>query len=114
MISEEELNECKTIIQKIIDKHLPEEKRFSVKDFSQEEIWYLSKLFLAETNKERDKIRKEMDDKQKTAHQNFLEQIEDINYHKDKYNTIFNTIDEINSLNTDIDLNSDLDSALQK
>ena len=112
MISENELNEYRETIQKIIDKHLPAEKRFSVKDFSQEELWYLSRLFLAKTQEDRDKVRKEMDDRQKAAHQNFLEQVEEINYHKNKYDIIFNSIDEINSLNLDIDLDSELDSTL--
>ena len=114
MLDEKELEEYRETIQKVVDKHLPAEKRFSVKDFSQEELRYLSRLFLAGTKEERDKIRKEMDDRQKAAHQSFLEQVEDINYHKDKYDTIFNSIDEINSLNLDMNLDSDLDSALQK
>ena len=108
MVGENELKEYRDIIQKIIDNHLPEDKRFSVKDFSQEELWYLSRLFLAETKEERDKIWKEIDEKQKAAHQSFIEQIEDINYHKEKYDAMFNSIDEINQLVLDIDLDSQL------
>jgi len=114
MINEKELEEYRETIQKIIDKHLPEEKKFSVKDFTQEELWYLSRLFLAKNNQERDKIWKEMSDKQESAHQSFIQQIEDINYHKEKYDTMFNSIDKINSLAMDIDLDSDLNSVFQK
>ena len=112
MVDEKELEEYRETIQKIVDKHLPAEKRFSVKDFSQEELWYLSRLFLAENKEERDKIWKEMDDRQKAAHQSFLEQVEDINYHKEKYDTIFHSIDEINSLTLDMDLDLNLDATL--
>jgi hypothetical protein len=36
MASEKELEECRKVVQEIIDKHLPEDKRFSVENFSQE------------------------------------------------------------------------------
>ena len=110
MLSESELNECKESLQKIINNHLPEEKRFSVSDFSQEEIWYLSRLLLAENEEEKNRIWKEIEDKQKENHKSFLLLIEDIKNHKEKYETVFNTIDEINSLNLDIDLESELSS----
>ena len=109
MVSEEELNKYKAIIQQIIDKHLPKEKRFSVKDFTQEEIWYLSRLFLEKDPKEREKIRKEIDDRQKATHEDFLLYNEEIINQKNRYDTIFNTIDEINSLATDIDLDTELE-----
>jgi hypothetical protein len=36
MVSEEKLKECRATVQKILDKYLPENKRFSVQNFSQE------------------------------------------------------------------------------
>jgi hypothetical protein len=36
MVSEKELEEYRKVVQEIINKHLPEEKRFSVENFSQE------------------------------------------------------------------------------
>ena len=118
MLSEKELNQYRLIIQRIVDKHLPEEKRFSVEKFSQEQIWYLTRILLAKTHEERDKIRKEIKDKENAAEKDFLRQVEDIKYHKDKFNSIFNSIDEINSLKTNMDLDSkldaDIDSALKE
>lgn len=108
MVSKKELAEYRDTIQKIINKHLPEEKRFSVEDFSQEELRYLSRLFLAKTKEERDEIREEIEEKQRLAHESLIEQIEDIKYHKEKYDILFNSIDEINSLGLDIDLDSQL------
>jgi hypothetical protein len=36
MVNKNELEEYKTTVQNIIDKYLPEDKRFSVKDFTEE------------------------------------------------------------------------------
>ena len=108
MVNESELNEYKSTIQQIIDKHLPAEKRFSVQDFTQEEIWYLSRLFLEKDEAEREKIRKEIDEKRKAAHKDLLEEFEDIKAHKEKYDTLFSSIDDINSLKLDIDLDTQL------
>ena len=108
MVDEKELEEYRETIQKIVDKHLPAEKRFSVQDCSQEEIWYLSRLFLEKDEAEREKIRKEIDEKRKAAHKDLLEEFEDIKAHKEKYDTLFSSIDDINSLKLDIDLDTQL------
>jgi hypothetical protein len=118
MVSEKELKEYKAIIQKIIDKHIPEEKRFSVEKLNQEQIRYLTRILLAKTQEEREKIRKEIEGKRKQFHKYLLKQVEDIEKYKENFDTIHNSIDDIRSLKRNMDLDSkldaDLDSALKK
>lgn len=53
----ERLNEVKKQLQTILDRHLPEEKRFSVAELDEEGLWFLIKFLLAKDKKERDQIR---------------------------------------------------------
>jgi len=102
MVSEKELKEYKEIIQKIIDKHLPEEKRISVEEYTEEDIRYISRILLEKDKSKREKIRDEFSKRKEEAEKDFLMYNEEIINQKNKYDTIFNTIDEINSLNLDI------------
>jgi hypothetical protein len=118
MVSENELKEYRAIIERIIDKHIPEEKRFSVEKFNQEQIWYLTRILLAKTQEEREEIRKEIKDKQKLAEKNLLKNVEDIKKYKENFDTIFSSINDIRSLKKNMDLDSkldtDLDSTMKK
>ena len=119
MVSETDLEEYKKTVQNIIDKYLPEDKRFSVMDFSEEWLYYIASLFLEKDPKKREKIYKEIEIKKveaeervKQAERNFLELNNEILVKKDEYDKIFSTIKELNSLLGDINADQELDSNL--
>ena len=119
MINKEDLEEYKKIVQNIIDKYLPEDKRFSVKDFTEEWLYYLASLFLEKDPGKRKKIYKEIVIKKneaekrfKNAERKFLELNNEILEKKEEYDKIFNTIKELNSLSNDIDVDNQLNSVL--
>lgn len=120
MVTQKELEEYKKTVQDIIDKYLPESERFSVKDFTQEWLYYLASLFLEKNSEKRKEIyneieikKEEAEKKFKEAERNFLELNNEITKKKEEYDKIFSTIQNLNSLSSDIDvdnqLNSDLD-----
>ena len=119
MVSKIELEEYKTTVQNIINKYLPENEQFSVKDFSQEWLYYLTSLFLEKDPEKRKKIYKEIETKKKRAEEkfkqaerNFLKLYNEIILKKEEYDKLFNTIDAINTLSNDIHLDQKLDSDL--
>jgi hypothetical protein len=52
----EDIQSAKAIIQQILDKHLPEEKRFSIDGLSNDRLEFLVEFLLEEDEIERDKI----------------------------------------------------------
>ena len=101
MVNKKELEEYKKTVQDIIDKYLPEDKRFSVKNFTQEWLYYLASLFLEKDPEKRKEIYKEIEIKKneaekrfKEAERNFLELNNKIVEKKEEYDKIFNTINE--------------------
>ena len=70
MVNELELEEYKKTVQTIIDKYLPEDKRFSVKDFSEEWLYYIASLFLEKNPEKREEIYQEIEAKKKEADEN--------------------------------------------
>lgn len=120
MISEEELNECRATVQKILDKYLPEEKRFSVQNFSQEWLYELVSLILEKDEKEREKIRAQIEEKRNKIierlkkeeyelHQEYIE----IEKKKEEYDNIFNSINELNWLSESTIIDKELDEDLE-
>jgi hypothetical protein len=57
METNKDLIKYREMMQKIIDHHLPPEKRFSVKNYSEEALYFLASLLLETDKKEREKIR---------------------------------------------------------
>ena len=53
MISEKKIESYREIIQNIINKYFPKEKRFSVKNYSQEWLYDLASLLLEKDEKKR-------------------------------------------------------------
>lgn len=124
MISEEELNEYRTTVQQIIDKHLPEDKRFSVQNFSLEWLQDLASLLLEKDEGKRDKIWAQIKEKRdkaierfKKAEYEFLQEDAEIENKIEEYKNIFNSLDELNwleeDINTDKELDKELDNILQ-
>jgi len=121
MVNKEELEEYKKTVQDIIDKYLPEDKRFSVKNFTQEWLYYLASLFLEKNPEKRKEIYKEIEIKKneaekrfKEAERNFLELNNEIVEKKEEYDKIFNTINELNALSNDVNVDQELDSNLDQ
>lgn len=119
MINKNELEEYRKTVQTIINKYLPENRRFSVKSFTEEWLYYLASLFLEKDPKKRKKIYKEIEIKKdeaekkfKNAERKFLELNNEILEKKEEYDKIFNTIKELNSLSNDIDVDNQLNSDL--
>jgi hypothetical protein len=52
----EEIQSTKAIIQQILDRHLPEEERFSIDGLSNDRLEFLVEFLLEEDEIERDKI----------------------------------------------------------
>ena len=121
MVNKEELEEYKKTVQDIIDKYLPKDKRFSVKNFTQEWLYYLASLFLEKDPEKRKEIYKEIEIKKneaekrfKEAERNFLELNNEIVEKKEEYDKIFNTINELNALSNDVNVDQELDSNLDQ
>jgi len=119
MINKNELEEYRKTVQTIINKYLPENRRFSVKSFTEEWLYYLASLFLEKDPEKRKKIYKEIEIKKneaekkfKNAERKFLELNNEILEKKEEYDKIFNTIKELNSLSNDIDVDNQLNSDL--
>ena len=121
MVTQKELEKYKKTVQDIIDKYLPESERFSVKDFTQEWLFYLASLFLEKDYERRKEIYNEIEIRKKEAEKrfyeaerNFLELNDEIMKKKEEYNKMFNSIDEINSLFDNINTDQELDSTLKQ
>lgn len=121
MVKWKELEKYKQTIQNIIDKYLPEKKRFSVNNFTEEWLYYLASLFLEKDPEKRKNIyaeveikRKEAEERLRGAEYNFLELENEIVERKEEYDKIFNTIGELYLLSNDIDINQELDSNLNQ
>jgi len=52
----EDIQSAKAIIQQILDRHLPEEERFSINGLSNDRLEFLVEFLLEEDEIERDKI----------------------------------------------------------
>lgn len=121
MVSEKELIWYRKTVQNIINKYLPEDKRFSVEDFSEEWLYYITSLFLEKDPDKRKEIYKEIEEKRKEAEirlqkaeHNFLELNNEIMERKEEYDKIFSTIRELNSLSNDVNIDLDLDASLSQ
>lgn len=121
MIDKKELREYKKTVQDIIDKYLPEDQRFSVKNFNQEWLYYLASLFLEKDSEKRKKIYKEIEIKKKEAEKRFyeaerkfLELNNEIIEKKEEYDKIFNTIRKLDDLSEDVNIDQELDLNLDQ
>lgn len=107
-VNEKQLKGFKATIQKIIDKYLPEESRFSVEDMNAEQIYYVASILSEKDEKKRKEIRKELEKKSKEADKTLKEDYIEILSLKDKYNNIFKSAEDLGSLKEDIDADIDL------
>ena len=61
----------KQTLQKILDKHLPSDKRFSVENFGKEDVWYMCRLLLEQDDMKRNLIWQELDNMRKNTMREF-------------------------------------------
>lgn len=112
MVSEQELEEFKLTVQKIIDKYLPDGKEFSVKDFNQEQLWYICRLLMEKDDVKRKKIRKEIVDKTDQAKYEYKEQYYEIVKNKELFDSYTGSVGNIDDLANDIEAERDMDNDL--
>lgn len=105
---EEQLKEFKEIIQKIINKYLPVESRFSVQDMNTEQIYYVASILSEKDEKKRNEIRTELEKKSKEANKKLKEDYLEILSLKEKYDNIFKSSINLSSLKEEIAADMDL------
>ena len=106
------LKKMKQIIQKILDKYLPPEDRFSVKNFGYEEIRYLCRILLEKDDKKREKIWKEIEDRVKQLKYECDTDFNEIEKYKELFDNKTDVFDETVDLLNDIEIESELNSEL--
>ena len=74
----ENLQEARIVLQKIIDKHLPEGERFSIQEINEEQIWFLIEVFLEKDEIERDRIWANLEAEIEESRQNIQESMTEI------------------------------------
>ena len=112
-MSPEQLNEVKSEVQNIIDRHLSEDQRFSIQDLDEEGTFLLIDLLLEKDDKKRKEIRTKIE-KEISLHKMNLEiDYEKIMEIKDKLTCLkndFNDLDNLkNIVNSDVELGKQLD-----
>lgn len=101
MVSKKELKEYRATVQKVIDKYLPKEERFSVKDYSQEELYEITSMILEKDEKKRKILRENHEYRENLK---IVQKLIEIEKRKEEYLTIFRTIDDLNSLAVSVEM----------
>ncbi|MBQ7075054.1 hypothetical protein IJM86_08715 [bacterium] len=111
METNKDLVKYREMMQKIIDKHLPPEKRFSVKNYSEEALYFLASLLHEKDKEKRNEIRKEISRRREEAFKRFQNSekeflLEDNTMHQKlaEYRTILDSFTPQQHLINDIQL----------
>ena len=112
MEDQKTLGEYRETVQKRINKYFPEDKRFSVENFNKEQLWYICRLFLEKDDKERGKIRKEIEYKLNHAKYEYEKQYYEIIKNKELFDNHNNLIKDVDNLVNVIEAGSELDDSL--
>ena len=110
MVEEKKLEEYKNTIQNIIDKYFPENLRFSVKDYTQEQIRYVSRLLLEKDEKKRRIILNEINEKIKSMEYEYEKVFSEVENYKRKYDNQMEIFDNLEKLIDDIELERTINS----
>ena len=103
-MSPERLNEVKKQVQTILDRHLPEEKRFKEKNpATRQALWN-------DIYQKNDTAIKRINQ----AEHDFLITKNEIENKTTEYSTLFNSLDEINHLSNLIKMDIELDQSFEK
>lgn len=108
-----QLDQTKDEVQKILDNHLTEEQKFSIKDFSEEATFLLIDLLLEKDDSKREKIRNKIDKKIITHKKNIEIDIEKVLEIKDKLDEQKNRMSDLADLKNLINSDAALDEQLK-
>lgn len=111
-MSKEQLDKVKAEVQKILDKHLEEHQKFSVQDLDEESIFLLIDLLLEKDDLKRERIWKQIQDKNKINGMNIRLTHEQIMEIKDKIDFQRSEVDDLRRLEELIRIERDMDNQL--
>lgn len=112
MVTELELEKYKTTVQNIINKYFPEKERFSVKDFNQEQLWYLCELLIENDEERRKTLLGEIENKSQQADYKYESKYNEMLKTKEVIELYIRTTNDLYSLNNDIDTENKMDLEL--
>lgn len=104
MIDKHELEQHKKTVQDIIDKHLPKDKRFSVKDFNQEQLWYLCELLSENDSEKKQALLKEIENMSNQATYQYKSKYNEMIMFKELTELYIKTTNDLQDLYSDIDV----------
>lgn len=106
MTNENDITKYRAIVQKIIDKHLPKWERFSVEAYTEEELYDLASMILEKDEKKREILRENHIIKERFK---LSQKLNEIERKQEEYQTLFNTINDLNLLSTSIEMQKNED-----
>ncbi|MCR5412199.1 MAG: hypothetical protein K6E76_04375 [Patescibacteria group bacterium] len=112
-MSPERLNEVKKQVQAILDHHLPEEKRFSVAELDEEQVFFLIDLLLEKDDKKRENMFKDIKKRIKLAKKDLRITYTKILEIKDKVDYTKHNSQTLQDLWNSIESDNEFDSKLQ-
>ncbi len=104
----------KQTVQSILDKHLPSDKQFSVRDYNKEQIWYLCRLLLEKDDEKRKVIWNEIQDKLKYAKYEYEKQFSEILKHKEEFDNCVSNLKTMDDLVNDVEAENEIDENLKR
>lgn len=111
-MSPEELSNVKAEVQKILDKHLPEDQRFSIQDLDEEGTFLLIDLLLEKDDKKREETRRKIEKKVSLHKMNLEIDFEKILEIKDKLSCLKNDFNDLDNLKNTVNTDTELDNQL--
>ena len=103
----------KQTVQSILDKYLPSDKQFSVKNYNKEQIWYLCRLLLEKDNEKRLAIIEEIKEKYKEARYEFHNEYLEILKHKEIFDNYMSIARSADDLLNDVDAENEVSIKLK-
>ena len=111
-MTSEEIKTTKNEIQKILDRHLKEEQRFSIQELDEESTFQLIELLIEKDEKKREKIRAKVQKDIKTNKMNIELDYENILKIKDKLDYLNNDYNDLDNLKNTVNTDTELDNQL--
>jgi hypothetical protein len=112
-MSNEELEDIKAEVQKILDKHLEEDQRFSIKDFDEESTFLLIDLLLEKDDLKRKKIWDKIKKKVSICEMNIKLTYESVMEINDKLRLQKNEISNLDDLKNTVESDKNLEEKIE-
>jgi hypothetical protein len=112
-MEEKDLNQVKKEVQKILDKHLEEDQRFSIQDFDEESVFLIIDLLLEKDDLEREHIRAKIQKNIKESQMEIRLDYEKILEIKNKLDFQKNEISDLNDLKELVNVENEVDEKLK-